>query len=366
MTRPLVISNAKQSRSKFVALDGLRGFAAIFVVALHISNMLSGWWPSSAFLAVDLFFMLSGFVVPYAYERKLQQDLTFARFFEIRVIRLYPLYILGVSISLVPYLVSASLVRGLWPLHKPAVWTAWALFMLPVPAWEPQNSFPLNPPAWSLFLEMVVNVAYGLAFPWLRIRVVAAVAAVAMLALIVSDQHFQTGNFGTGGIELVWALSRVTCPFAIGVLLFRIWSTGRLSPARVPVMLPCLLFAGLLLLPGEGALGAALGPLLVVAGLTAVVMLGLRSRPEGGVARAFESLGLLSYPLYALHLPILNLCRGLLPMLGVGLGAATLIAVPVVFTVAWLSIRLYDEPVRARLTRWMALRRAQVDAAPAL
>ena len=65
-------------------------------------------------------------------------------------------------------------------------------------------------------------------------------------------------------------------------------------------------------------------------------------------------------------MPILNLCRGVLPMLGAGLRAATLTGVPVAFIVAWLSIRLYDEPVRARLTHWAALRRTEVERAPAL
>ncbi len=363
---PAVTGGSRAPRAKFIGLDGLRGFAAVLVVVLHVCNMLSVWRPSAAYLAVDLFFMLSGFVVPYAYEGKLRGGLGFWRFVEIRAIRLYPLYILGVGIGLGLYAVQALSARGLGPLHDPARWTPWAMLMLPIPSWVPSKSFPLNPPAWSLFLEMVVNVAYALALPWLRTRVVAAVAATAAVMLAVADRRFGTGDFGTGGVQMIWGLSRVTCPFAIGVLLHRLWMEGRLPPAPVPVLLPCVLFALLLLLPGEGRVAAAIGPLLVVGGLTIIVSLAIRSSPAGPTVGIFEALGLLSYPLYALHLPILNLCRGVLPMLGVGLQAATLTGVPVAFIVAWLSIRLYDEPVRARLTHWAALRRAEVERAPAL
>lgn len=69
---PVVTGSPHAPRAKFVALDGLRGFAAIFVVALHVCNMLAIWRRSSAYLAVDLFFILSGFVVAYAYEGKLR------------------------------------------------------------------------------------------------------------------------------------------------------------------------------------------------------------------------------------------------------------------------------------------------------
>lgn len=363
---PAVTGSSGAPRAKFVALDGLRGFAAIFVVALHVCNMLAVWRPSSAYLAVDLFFMLSGFVVPYAYEPKLRQGLGIWRFVEIRAIRLYPLYLLGVGIGLALYGTQAISAGDLEPLHATALWIPWALFMLPIPAWQPGKSFPLNPPAWSLFLEMVVNIAYALVLPWLSTRVVVAIATMAGVVLAIADQRFGTGDFGTGGVQMIWGLARVTCPFAIGVLLYRLWKDHRLPPASVPVLLPCVLFALLLSLPGDGSVGAGLAPVLVVAGLTAIVTLGIRSRPEGRIARVFEAIGLLSYPLYALHLPVLNLCRGLLPMLGLNEGAATLAGVPVVFLVAAASIRLYDEPMRARLARWAALRRAQVERAPAL
>lgn len=113
----------------------------------------------------------------------------------------------------------------------------------------PGKSFQLNPPAWNLFLEMVVNIAYALALPWLS--VLALVAAAGAVVFAVADQRFGTGDFGTDGVQMIWGLARITCPFAIGVWLFRLWRAGRLPSAAISVLLSCLHFALLILLPDE-------------------------------------------------------------------------------------------------------------------
>ncbi|MGH1559619.1 acyltransferase family protein [Caulobacter segnis] len=82
------------------ALDGLRGIAAMCVVVFHAASSARPLTPSGE-LAPDLFFVLSGFVLTYAYQHKLAEGMTFRRFMAVRAIRLYPLYAVAVAISAV-------------------------------------------------------------------------------------------------------------------------------------------------------------------------------------------------------------------------------------------------------------------------
>ncbi|HEX7694251.1 MAG TPA: acyltransferase family protein, partial [Sphingomonas sp.] len=88
-------------KRRFVVLDGMRGLAALSVVALHTAQYFpSQTGPARAYLAVDFFFMLSGFVMAHAYGDKLRAGLTIKGFAEIRLARLYPMIFLGVTLGL--------------------------------------------------------------------------------------------------------------------------------------------------------------------------------------------------------------------------------------------------------------------------
>ncbi len=91
--------NNAPAHSRVVTLDGIRGVAAIAVFTLHYGVF---FWPvtrQQSFLAVDLFFILSGYVLSKAYSRRLQSGMLLASFVYLRVVRVYPLYLLGVAIS---------------------------------------------------------------------------------------------------------------------------------------------------------------------------------------------------------------------------------------------------------------------------
>jgi peptidoglycan/LPS O-acetylase OafA/YrhL len=87
---------------KIASLDGLRGVAAILVVLFHENYWFSqtGLVPK-AYLAVDFFFCLSGFIIAYSYsEHLISGQLSFLKFSAIRLVRLYPLYLLGTVLGL--------------------------------------------------------------------------------------------------------------------------------------------------------------------------------------------------------------------------------------------------------------------------
>ncbi len=93
------MASAAERSIKFTVLDGLRGVAALCVVQTHTQDLLLGDTLPTAYLAVDLFFLLSGFVLAHAYEERLRQGMTLHRFMLARLVRLYPLYLAGIAIA---------------------------------------------------------------------------------------------------------------------------------------------------------------------------------------------------------------------------------------------------------------------------
>lgn len=105
------------ARRTFHTLDGLRGVAAGTVLIYHFPSLWSPASAPSAYLAVDLFFLMSGFVIEHAYGQRLATGLGVRRFLLLRLIRLYPLYLVGTGIT-------ALAIAGAMLAHQPAVqWT---------------------------------------------------------------------------------------------------------------------------------------------------------------------------------------------------------------------------------------------------
>jgi peptidoglycan/LPS O-acetylase OafA/YrhL len=154
---------------RFEVLDGTRGLAALVVMIFHLTALQQvferGW------LAVDLFFILSGFVITYSYGDKIKQGLTFKDFLVARFLRLWPLMALGLTLGL-----AASALHHFWvaPDGGLAAEVIAAFFFnlafLPYISETTQvtygdvivydDLFPLNAPAWSLFFEMLIGLVY--------------------------------------------------------------------------------------------------------------------------------------------------------------------------------------------------------------
>jgi len=84
---------------RYEALDGLRGVAALCVMACHFGQMLDVYWPANMFLAVDIFFMMSGFVIMYSYGERLRNGMPAWSYLGRRLVRLYPMFIVGLLIG---------------------------------------------------------------------------------------------------------------------------------------------------------------------------------------------------------------------------------------------------------------------------
>jgi peptidoglycan/LPS O-acetylase OafA/YrhL len=242
MEQSLAPSAAKRT---FHTLEGLRGVAALLVVAYHYAAFFAPFRVQSGYLAVDLFFVLSGFVLAYAYGERLRDGMGARRFMLVRLIRLYPLYLLAILVAaLIPVL---GLVLGVseqwtWPSLLVALLPALAMLLRPPTAMigaelnlrNPDALYPLNPPAWSLFYELAINLVFAAT---LRIRhrsFVPLVIGVSALALAAAIFARGSANAGWRWDEWWMAVPRVSFSFFVGVFFYRAYAGGSLPKLRCP------------------------------------------------------------------------------------------------------------------------------------
>jgi len=308
---------------RFYGLDGLRGLAAISVLLFHATDFFrTGSLLPHGFLAVDMFFILSGFVIALNYEAALCRGLQMGRFLQARGRRLLPIYWLGAAFNLAVFIGMAM--SGYWPGYSALmVWVVVPLLTLTLmPVFGvPGNGFSpamLNV-TWSLLIEWLVNIVYASRLFRCRTRTLALLAITGWLAMSVAG--YFTGKGWCVGISrddvFTFGLLRGGPSFLAGVVIFRLYARGLL--ARLPVLAPGILFCLWLCIavvptpaatPGFDAVAVTLlCPLLV--------MLLIRSEHRSPAFAGF--LGAVSYPLYTVHPGIILLARNT-PLFGLNHG----------------------------------------------
>lgn len=329
-------------------MDGLRGLAALAVVAFHLKSF--GIYPAHLGMpAVDLFFMMSGFVIADAYAKRIP-DLGLWGFLKIRMARLYPTY--GLSLLIVP---AFTVFIWLISTMPPDAWRVFvslpfqALYLPSPPDVVPPNrpAFFINGPAWSLFWEMLINILWVLALPILRTRVLVAVIVAAAIGLCVVSAT--GGEVESGSDWPTWWVGgfRVFFGFPLGVLLHRL--------PRASFSVPFPMLAAL-------AVTAAIAPPLV--GLFAILPLTVwLSTGNATESRIATELGELSYPVYALHIPLFDplswVATRILHIEGTAQGLFMLGAA---CAISWAVLILWDRPARGWLGSRAKRRRAMLAA----
>jgi peptidoglycan/LPS O-acetylase OafA/YrhL len=323
----------KMITTRYVFLDGMRGIAAFVVLAVHVASIFG--LPAifaSGELSVDLFFCLSGFVVAKAYDGKVQ-DRGFVWLMKRRVVRLYPMIVLSITISAVLAFMQSK--------ADIAILSGAALVLFPISLITGGVlAFPLNLPMWSLFFEMAGSIGYGLERNRLNERGLRGlvVAAGCVLAVTMALGHVQ--NFGVGGkLSFLVGFARMIYPFAIGVLFARM----NIKVPSITNWRLALALVALFAIPGS-KFHVALCCLVL---LPTMVLLGSNARTT--FAPAWDWLGRISYPLYLLHVPILEAARYFLA--GWPLYAVIPLAVGLTVAASMIALSIYDEPLRAWLGR---------------
>ncbi|MDB4975638.1 MAG: hypothetical protein JWN48_3979 [Myxococcaceae bacterium] len=295
------------SNARNYGLDGLRGAAALVVVCHHFQKV-GCELTSAGHLAVDFFFALSGYVIARAYEPRLRVGGGFWAFTRERIVRLYPMYALGAALGLLQHLITGALGDPeALPLRQSVRAFGLSLLMLPSYATGSRilELFPLNGPSWSLFFELLINFAFAAVFFRLR--------SVVLLALVaVTGAWFCKWGVGTGTVNWGWGwtswdagVARVGYSFLLGVLLAR-WTANTptrqswLAVLSFPIMVAALVlptFQG----PGRELLFACVFS-------PAILWFGSRYDVPTRARRCCKFLGDISYPLYAVHFPVILLC----------------------------------------------------------
>ena len=285
-----------QPPHRFLVLDGFRGLAAGGIVLYHVATALGlHALAGRAYLAVDFFFVLSGFVLAHAYEERLRTGtITPTRFLSIRFARLWPMAAAG---SLLGCAATIARFEGM-PFRAASAFeivVAAAFASLLLPDLMPGTpAFPLNPPHWSIFLEVAANYVYAFIAPLLSTRLLASGVAVSAVWLASDTLTFGNANH--------IASARVAYGFFVGVLIYRSWLRGMrptfLRAAPLAVVLTAALFSPSIL----GSAGTDTISQLIV--FPTIVWVGASASP-GKVAALCRVGGTISYPLYVVHYPVL-------------------------------------------------------------
>lgn len=330
-------------RERFLALDGLRGVAALAVLFFHIQGIMGiGWAFAHGYLAVDFFFMLSGFVIAHAYEARLREPGGLGPFMRDRIIRLHPLLLL----SLIPgaFLLIASMIAGRPAYAYPLLTLAVAAIPFPAQWTDAPFKFPLNSVSWSLFWELVVNLAFALIAPRLGNRLLGAIIAGAV-AGVIGVSFMNHGLMDTG----MSAGFRAFAGFAIGVGLLRVHRSARFRADWLGAAAAPLLLLSLAAVPIWPWLATVYDPLAVF-GLFPLILLAA-ARRQTRFPTLCIWLGGLSYPVYVLQGSALRLLQRPATIViphSFANGMLLFAGIVVLSLIAW---RFYDEPVRAALRR---------------
>lgn len=293
---------------RFVYLDGIRGIAALFVVARHWNGML-GFGDHLGHLAVDIFFILSGFVIAHAYDEKLRSGrLGAGDFMAIRLARLYPMYVLATlfSIAAAFMLASARNVAGFHP-QEWLVSGSLLLFFLPWGVSGRDFLFPLNGVVWSLFFELVVNAAYAYGRRLLSDRVLVGIIAVTGSALVAMSVATGTIDHGFRATfaSVAGGLIRSTFGIAVGLLMYRRRDVLTPLAARFSPWLGVALVAVVLSFPMIPHWTGIVELVAVFLVLPFAIAIASGQEPsDSWQTRTMLTLGIASYPIYLIHVPL--------------------------------------------------------------
>lgn len=297
--------------ARFYALDAIRGLAAIAVVFYHYTQHNNLNWLHGAWVAVDIFFILSGFVLMHSYSKKVAQGMTAKEFLYSRVARLGPMYVVGLILGIAAalyamYFGSQNLINA----NNLA--TASGLNFLLLPYFNHQawpfgadtiygTVFPLNDPSWSLFFEFFVNIVFFVylsRFQHINLKIWVALAGVIFVGMTL---YFHQLNPGSRGSDFIFGFPRVIFEFFLGVLIYKFYYLYPHTKKIIACAVFALVAACFCSSRGAVALGNALilAPILIILFSTLTV-----SNSQIWICKF---LGDISYPLYVTHFPLYRL-----------------------------------------------------------
>ena len=394
-----------ETKTHYILLDGLRGVVALMVLWYHVFEGFAFAKGSvietfnHGHLGVDFFFMLSGFVISYAYDDRWkdkstrqqvnettnggesESSMTLGSFFKRRLIRLHPMLVLGTLIGLITFFIQGGVK---WdgasvPLHW--IMLAFLLTLFFVPAYPGAaydirgngEMFPLNGPSWSLFFEYIGNIVYALFLRRLSNK------SLCVFTVVLGILWIWFVTFDISGYDMIgigWTLDavnffggflRMMFPFSFGMLMAR--NFGQRSTVNgqqsffirnifwIAIIVMFALFSMPYFPKTETISVNGIYELFcIMMVFPIIVWLGASSKMMNSfTTKLCKFLGDMSYPLYIVHYPVMYLFYAWLIENGYyTLGETWQVVILVMvlnIALAYLCLKFYDEPVRRWLTK---------------
>ena len=321
------------SKPRYEILDGLRGVAALTIVVYHLLetyyNASTSQPLNHAYLAVDFFFALSGFVIGYAYDDRWDR-MSLGGFFKRRIVRLHPMIIAGTVMAILLYYTSGC---SIFPLVNDMPWWHMLLIaligmtMIPIsPAMDVrgwQEFYPMNGPQWSLMWEYLANILYATIirhFNKVMLFIFVGLSALLTLNLTLNIDVggiLEPRNYAMYSVNGGWnmtpdqclvGITRLLYPFFAGLLVSRMkW----LIKVKAGFWWTSLFIFAILACPYFGKelniMDGIYESVVILVCFPLIVSMGAGSKVTGRSARFCEWLGNLSYPLYITHFPFIYL-----------------------------------------------------------
>ena len=366
------------TKAHYDLLDGLRGVEALMVIWYHVieGDAFAGDGNiatlNHGYLAVDFFFILSGFVIGYAYDDRWGKSLTMKDFFKRRLIRLHPMVVMGTVLGAITFCIQGCVQWdgthvAISMIMLSLLCTIFFIPAMPGVGYEVRGNgemFPLNGPCWSLFFEYIGNILYALFIRRLSnkaLTVFVVLLGVALAAFAVFNVSTY-GNIGVGwtldGVNFLGGSLRMLFPFSLGMLMSRNFKPMKVRGAFWICTVALIALFAVPYLEGMEPLcmNGVYEAFCVIVAFPIILWIGASgTTTDVQSTKVCKFLGDISYPVYVIHYPLMYLFYAwLIENKLYTLGETWHVAVCVFvlsIVLAYLCLKLYDEPIRKYLAK---------------
>ena len=372
-----------RSKQRYEILDGLRGVAAIIVIIFHFFELYSFGNPAKqivnhGYLAVDFFYVLSGFVIGYAYDDRWDR-MSYWDFYKRRLIRLHPMVIAGSVLGLCYYYFGEGAtcpnIENVKP-HYFFINIIMNIFMIPTPndldirGWGETNSF--NGPNWTLSYEYLINILYSLVLRRLHTIIIGILCLLSSLLVLNLTLNFDVfnvmkerestkytviGGWSLTSCELCVGFTRLFYPFFAGYLVYRLNIKIKIPYSFIICSLLLIFFLCFIRVGGDEhpIFNGIYEAFVIIVIFPLIIMIGAGDNTKNEIIiKICKFIGELSYPIYITHYPIIYANAGwtdyhmndsLFNKIMLSIGSFVIM----VFN-AYSLVELYDKPLR----KWLS------------
>ena len=354
-------------------LDGFRGVAALTVVWFHIFEAFAtshiDQRINHGYLAVDFFFILSGFVMGYAYDDRWKK-MGVNEFFTRRIIRLHPMVVMGALIGAAMFYTQGCSVWDVTKISVGALLIATILnsFMIPATTGSEIRGvgemYPLNGPTWSLFFEYIGNILYVIFIRRLPTKALSVLVAAAGAGLAIFAIWGPYGDICVGysmtGDNILGGSLRLLFAFSAGLLMSRVFKPMKGGIFKYAFWIGAVAIVVLSAIPRIGGaenlwMNGLYDTFCFAIAFPLLVYIGASGETKGKfTTRLNKFLGDISYPLYMVHYPFIYLYYAWVKNENLTFEESLPGALALFFgsiALAYICLKLYDEPVRKWLTK---------------